>query len=116
MVNEVLVNGLSDFLVTGRIGMNTIREVHCGVTSHSFQQERNQRDILLICQILKLFGKFTGVFNPIVGGHFHAGKQGRDVFGFSCKNDFLEVIFSLFDRDATKSIIPPQSEDEKVRF
>ena len=24
MVNEVLVNGLSDFLVTGGIGMNTI--------------------------------------------------------------------------------------------
>ena len=113
-VAQVGENGLRDEAVAFGGGVDAVGLVQGAFAADAFEEERDERDVEILCELRVDFAELLRVFRSVVGGHHHAQEEDlcAGIAGFA---DYLgEVVAGGFDVEAAEAVVAAEADDEDV--
>src|SRR5688572_33290544 len=100
----------------GHARMNQVLLVQLAIPANSFEQEWDQRGVVLLCQFAENALETGGVLGPEIRWDLHSRENDFDlrVLRFGLVDDRLEVRFQRFQRLTAQAIIRAELEEENI--
>src|SRR5689334_2075938 len=95
--------------------MNPIGLVQRGRSCHTVQKERNEDQVILLCQSGIHRFEAIRVLRTIIRRQFYAGKDDRDRRASTLLNDPFKVGLRLPETEPAKSIVATELENNDLR-
>src|SRR6202043_3868271 len=92
------------------IGMQSVGLHQAGHQRDVLEQERQQRDVVLVRQSLIHGHEAAGIALAVVGRQSQAQQQYRDVLAAQQRDHLLEVVAGLVERQAAQAVVGAQFE------
>jgi len=113
---EGFPDGLCDYLFAFEVGVNAVGLVEGGVAAYAVEEERNEGSVVLCRELGEDIVKGGAIGVAHAWGYAHTGEKylAGGITVVDGVDDRLEVGLCGFDRNAAKTVVAAEFEDEDV--